>query len=95
MFVYSVEKSKLLNCFACFVLFTFFSFCRTSTALSIIQKQLTPVFLAMPSQYSLKCLVISLRLEVSSWDNGLVVHALEAAINVRVRLLIWQKPLAT
>ena len=58
------------------------SFCKTSVALSMIQKQFTPVFLAIPSQYSLKCLVISLRLDVSSWDKGLVVHALEAAINL-------------
>ena len=48
----------------------------------MIQKQFAPVFLAIPSQYSLKCLVISLWLEVSSWDNGLVVHALEIAINL-------------
>ena len=58
------------------------SFCKTSVALSMIQKQFTPVFLAIPSQYSLKCLVISLRLDVSSWDKGLVVHVLEAAINL-------------
>ena len=53
------------------------SFCKTSVALSMIQKQFTPVFLAIPSQYSLKCLVISLRLDVSSWDKGLALHALE------------------
>ena len=82
MFVYRVEKSKLSNCLALFVLFSFLSFCKTSVALSMIQKQFTPVFLAIPSQYSLKCLVISLRLDVSSWDKGLVVHALEAAINL-------------
>ena len=29
-------------------------------------------------------LVISLRLEVSSWDNGLVVHTLEAANKINV-----------
>ena len=51
-------------------------------ALSIIQKQLMPVFLVIHSQYCLKCLVISFRLDVSSWDSGLVVHALEAAINL-------------
>ena len=45
---------------------------------------LSLVFLAIPSQYSLKCLVISLRLDVSSWDKGLVVHALEAAINLHI-----------
>ena len=44
----------------------------------MIQKQFALVFLAITSQYSLKCLVISLRLEVSSWDNGLVEHTLEA-----------------
>ena len=44
------------------------------------QKQFTPVFLAIPSQYYIpKMLVISLRLDVSSWDKGLVVHELEAA----------------
>ena len=48
----------------------------------MMQKQFSPVFLAFPSQYSLNCLVISLRLQVSSWDNGLVVHALEAAKNL-------------
>ena len=46
----------------------------------MIQKQLTPVFLAMPPQYSLKCWVTSLRAVVSNWDKGLVVHALEAAM---------------
>ena len=30
----------------------------------------------------LKCLVINLRLEVNNCDNGLVVHVLEAAMNV-------------
>jgi hypothetical protein len=46
----------------------------------MIQKQLMPVFLAIPSQY---CLVISLRLDVSNYcDRGLVVHALEAAMNL-------------
>ena len=48
----------------------------------MIQKLFAPVFLAIPSQYSLKSLVISLRLEVSSWDNGLIVHALEATMNL-------------
>ena len=52
------------------------SFFRTSTALLIIQKQLPPVFLVIPSQYCLNCLVTSLRLHVSSLDNGLVVHAI-------------------
>ena len=47
-----------------------------------IQKQLVLVLLAIPLQYSLKCLVISLRLEVSSWDNDFVVHALEVAVNL-------------
>ena len=45
----------------------------------MIQKQLTPVFLAIPSQYCLKCVVISLGLDVSNCDSGLVVHALDAA----------------
>ena len=54
MFVYRVEKSKLSKCLAFFVLLSFFSFLRTSAALSIIQKQLMPVFLVMPSQYCLK-----------------------------------------
>ena len=48
----------------------------------MIQKQLTPVFLVIPLQYCLKCVVISLRLDVSNCDSGLVVHALEAAINL-------------
>ena len=45
----------------------------------MIQKQLTPVFLAMPSQYYLKRCV---RHDVTNWDRGLVVHALDAAINL-------------
>ena len=45
----------------------------------MIQKQLTPVFIAMPS---LKCCVTSLRHNVSNWDWGLVVHVLDAALNV-------------
>ena len=40
------------------------------------------MFRAIPSQYCLKCLVISLRLDVSSCEKGLVVHAREAAINL-------------
>ena len=50
----------------------------------MIQKQLTPVFLniAMPSQYSLKCCVTNLRHDASNWDRGLVVHALDGAINL-------------
>ena len=36
----------------------------------------------MPSQYCLKCLVIGLRLDVSICESGLVVHALDAAINL-------------
>ena len=51
-------------------------------ALQMIQKQVTPVFHAIPSQYCLKCLVISLRLDVSNCGSGLAVHALEAAINL-------------
>ena len=82
MLVQRVEKSKLSKRLAPLVLFTFFSFFRTSAALSIIQKQLMPVFLVIPSQYCLKCVVISLRLDVSNCDSGLVVHALEAAINL-------------
>ncbi len=34
-----------------------------------------PVFLVIPSQYCLKCMVNSLRLDVSNCDSGLVVHA--------------------
>ena len=93
MFVYRVEKSKLSNCLALFVLFSFLTFCKTSVALSMIQKQFTPVFLAIPSQYSLKCLVISLRLDVSSWDKGLVVHALEAAINLLPIFVHFREPI--
>ena len=48
----------------------------------MIQKQLTPVFRVMPSQFCLKCLAISLRLDVSNCESGLVVNALEAAINL-------------
>ena len=48
----------------------------------MIQKQFTSVFLAISSQYFLKYVVISLRLQVSNCDCGLVVHALEAAINL-------------
>ena len=48
-------------------------------ALSIIQNKLMPVFLEISVQY---CLVINLRLEVSICDNGLVVHVLEAAMNL-------------
>ncbi len=42
-----------------------------------------PVFLAIPVhvQYCLKCVVISLRLDVSHCDRGLVMHALEAAMD--------------
>ena len=47
----SVEKSKLSKCLAPVVLLIFFSFFRTSVVLLIILKQLTPVFLAIPSQY--------------------------------------------
>ena len=82
VFVYRVEKSKLSKCLAPLVLLTFLSFFRTSVALSIIHKQLTPAFLVIPSQYCLKCLVINLRPEISNCDNGLVVHALEAAMNL-------------
>ena len=36
----------------------------------------------MPSQYSLKCYVTNLRHDVSNWDRGLVVHALDDATNL-------------
>ena len=36
----------------------------------MIQKQLTPVFLAMPSQHSLKCCGTNLRHGVSIWGQG-------------------------
>ena len=74
-----MEKLKLLKCLAPLILITFLSFFRTSAAISITQK--AALFLAIPSQYCLKCLVISFRLDVSSWDSGLVIHTLEAAIN--------------
>ena len=48
----------------------------------MIQKQLTPVFPVLPSQYSLKCCVTNFRHDVSNSDRGLVVHALDAAINL-------------
>ena len=48
----------------------------------MIQKKLPPVFLAMPSQYSLKYYVTNLRHDVSNWDRGLVVHALDDATNL-------------
>ena len=76
-----MERSKLSKCLAPLVLFSIFNFFRTSAALSMIQKQLTPVFLAIPSQYCLKCVVIHLRLD-GNCDSGLVIHALEAAINL-------------
>ena len=47
-------KIETIEVFGIFVLLSFFSFLRTSAALSIIQKQLTSVFLVMPSQYCLK-----------------------------------------
>ena len=86
-----MEKLKLSKCLAPLVLFTFFSFFKTSVALSMIQKQLTPVFFAIPSQYCLKCTVISLRLNVSNYDSGFVVHVLEAAINLHV-LVYFREP---
>ena len=57
-------------------------FLRTCIALSMIQKQLTLVFHAIISQYCLKCLLISLMFDVSGCESGLVVHALEVAINL-------------
>ena len=74
-----VKYGKISNCSALLVLFIFLSFCKTSAAWSMIQKLFALEFLAIISQYSLRCLVISLRLEVISWDTGLVMHALEAA----------------
>ena len=44
------RKIKAIKCLAPLVALTFFSFLRTSVALSIIQKQLTPVFRVIPSQ---------------------------------------------
>lgn len=40
------------------------------------------VLLKIPSLHSLKGLVTVLRHTVRSWDSGLIVHALEAAINL-------------
>ena len=85
MWYISVKSGKIetiSKCLAPLVRFNFFSFFRTSAALLMIQKQLTPVFLAIPAQYCLKCIVISLRLDVCNCDRGLMVHALEAAMNL-------------
>ena len=60
------RKIKAIQMSGSFGCINFFEFLRTSIALSIIQQQLTPVFRAIPSQYCLKCLVISLRLDVSN-----------------------------
>ena len=60
-------------------------FCRVLTTcceLLIIQKQLTPVFLKIPSQYSLKWVITSDKQPVKSLDSGLVVQIFEAAINL-------------
>ena len=62
-------------------LFLFF-FRTSTTALSMIQKQFTHVFLAIPSHSCLKCEVISLRLDISNCDSSLAVYALEAALNL-------------
>ena len=76
------ENLKLSKCLAPLIPFTFLSFLRSSAALSIIYpKQLMHAYI-VSSQYCLKCLVISFRLDVSSWGSGLVVHALEAATNL-------------
>ena len=66
-----IKAIKLSGSFGCI---NFLSFLRTSVALSIIQKQLAPVFRVIPSQYCLKCLVISLRLDaceqLRKWFSG-------------------------
>ena len=54
----------------------------TCCELLITQKQLTPIFLKMPSQYSLKWVNISDKQLVSSRESGLVVHLLDTAINL-------------
>ena len=64
MFVYRVEKSKLSNCLALFVLL---SFCKTSVALSMIQKQFTPVFLAIPSQSTSYWVFVHFREPIKCW----------------------------
>ena len=54
----------------------------TCCELLITQKQLTPVFLKIPSQYSLKWVNISDKQLVSSRESGLVVHLLDVVINL-------------
>ena len=49
--------------------------CKTNCALLITQKQLTPVFLKIPAQYSFKIVV-------SNPNNGMVEHLFDAAINL-------------
>ena len=58
-----IKAIKMSGSFGCI---NVFEFLRTSVALLIIQKQLTPVFRVILSQYCLKCLVISLRLDASN-----------------------------
>ena len=55
---------------------------KTNCALLITQKQLTPVFLKILAQYSLKCVKIVVKHLVSNPDNGLVEHLFDAAINL-------------
>ena len=48
----------------------------------MIQKQFTPVFLKIPSQYSWKWTVTVVKHDVKVLDKDLVVHLLDAAMNL-------------
>ena len=67
-----IKAIKMPGSLSC-LLFLVVSGLPPSVALSMIQKQLTPIFLAIPSQYCLKCVVISLRLDVGNFDSGLAI----------------------
>ena len=79
MLVYNVEKSKVsiveVSLSVCID-------CKTNCVLLTTQKQLTPVFLYIPAQYSLKCIIIVVKHLVSNPDNGFVEHLFHAAINL-------------
>ena len=70
MLVYNVKLSK------CLALDEVFKMLITCCELFITQKQLTPVFLNIPSQYSRE------RQVVNNLDRGIVMHVLDAAINL-------------
>ena len=80
--MYKVEKSNVSKVLAVEVLLSVCIECKTACALLMTQKQLTPVFLKMPPQYSLKCISTVVKHLVSNSDNGLVVHLFDAAINL-------------